>query len=75
VVLLMSPEYLRSYPKAPRTATVMRERSPTRPTMRFVDLKRQWDMQSLHRAHERLVAEEPRSSTACVRSCWSADLS
>ena len=61
-VRLMSPEYVRPYVKAQknddRDAEAIAE-AATRPTMRFVPLKseEQLDMQSLHRARERLVAE------------------
>jgi transposase len=58
----MSPEYVRPYVKAQkndaRDAEAIAE-AATRPTMRFVELKSeaQLDMQSLHRARDRLVAE------------------
>ena len=61
-VRLMSPEYVRPYVKAQknddRDAEAIAE-AATRPTMRFVAVKSetQLDMQSLHRARERLVAE------------------
>jgi transposase len=61
-VRLMSPEYVRPYVKAhkndDRDAEAIAE-AATRPTMRFVDLKsaEQLDMQVLHRARDRLVAE------------------
>lgn len=61
-VRLMSPEYVRPYVKATkndeRDAEAIAE-AATRPTMRFVAIKSetQLDMQSLHRARERLVAE------------------
>jgi transposase len=61
-VRLMSPEYVRPYVKAQkndeRDAEAIAE-AATRPTMRFVAIKSeaQLDMQSLHRARERLVAE------------------
>jgi len=60
-VRLMSPEYVRPYVKAQknddRDAEAIAE-AATRPTMRFVDLKseEQLDMQTLHRARSRLVA-------------------
>src|SRR4051794_974993 len=60
VVRLMSPEYVRPYVKAQKTddrdAEAIAE-AATRPTMRFVPLKSeaQLDLQSLHRARERLV--------------------
>ena len=61
-VRLMSPEYVRPYVKAhkndDRDAEGIAE-ATTRPTMRFVDLKSQGqlDMQTLHRSRDRLVAE------------------
>jgi transposase len=61
-VRLMSPEYVRPYVKAQknddRDAEGIAEAS-LRPTMRFVPVKSeaQSDLQSLHRARERLVAE------------------
>jgi transposase len=61
-VRLMSPEYVRPYVKAQknddRDAEAIAE-AATRPTMRFVELKSeaQLDMQTLHRARDRLVAE------------------
>jgi len=59
---LMSPEYVRPYVKAQknddRDAEAIAE-AATRPTMRFVTLKseNQLDMQTLHRARDRLVME------------------
>jgi transposase len=61
-VRLMPPEYVRPYVKAQknddRDAEAIAE-AATRPTMRFVRLKTesQLDMQALHRARDRLVAE------------------
>jgi transposase len=61
-VRLMSPEYVRPYVKAhkndDRDAEAIAE-AATRPTMRFVELKseQQLDMQTLHRARDRLVGE------------------
>jgi transposase len=61
-VRLMSPEYVRPYVKAQknddRDAEAIAE-AATRPTMRFVEVKseEQLDMQSLHRARHRLVGE------------------
>src|SRR6478736_1094335 len=61
-VRLMSPEYVRPYVKAQknddRDAEAIAE-AATRPTMRFVALKseEQLDMQSLHRARDRVVGE------------------
>src|SRR3954447_23400421 len=63
-VRLMSPEYVRPYVKAQknddRDAEAIAE-AATRPTMRFVELKSetQLDMQSLHRARDRLGGERP----------------
>lgn len=59
-VRLMSPEYVKPYVKAQKTddrdAEAIAE-AATRPTMRFVSLKSeaQLDLQVLHRARERLV--------------------
>jgi transposase len=61
-VRLMSPEYVRPYVKAQknddRDAEAIAE-AATRPTMRFVELKSetQLDMQTLYRARDRLVGE------------------
>ena len=61
-VRLMSPEYVRPYVKAQknddRDAEGIAE-AATRPTMRFVELKSQdqLDMQTLHRSRDRLVSE------------------
>jgi transposase len=61
-VRLMSPEYVQPYAKAQknddRDAEAIAE-AATRPTMRFVELKNeaQLDMQSLHRACDRLIGE------------------
>lgn len=61
-VRLMSPEYVRPYIKShkndDRDAEAIAE-AATRPTMRFVDLKSetQLDIQTLHRARDRLVGE------------------
>lgn len=61
-VRLMSPEYVRPYVKAQknddRDAEGIAE-AATRPTMRFVEVKsqEQLDMQTLHRSRDRLVAE------------------
>lgn len=61
-VRLMSPEYVRPYIKAQknddRDAEGIAE-AASRPTMRFVDLKsqEQLDLQTLHRVRSRLVAE------------------
>lgn len=61
-VRLMSPEYVRPYVKAQknddRDAEAIAE-AATRPTMRFVELKGQdqLDIQSLHRVRDRLIGE------------------
>jgi transposase len=61
-VRLMSPEYVRPYVKAhkndDRDAEAIAE-AATRPTMRFVELKseKQLDLQTLHRSRSRLVSE------------------
>jgi transposase len=61
-VRLMSPEYVRPYVKAQknddRDAEAIAE-AASRPTMRFVELKseEQLDMQTLHRVRDRLVGE------------------
>ena len=61
-VRLMSPEYVRPYVKAQknddRDAEAIAE-AATRPTMRFVQLKseEQLDMQTLHRVRDQLVGE------------------
>ena len=61
-VRLMSPEYVRPYIKAQknddRDAEGIAE-AATRPTMRFVEVKaqEQLDIQTLHRSRDRLVAE------------------
>src|SRR4029077_19017207 len=61
-VRLMSAEYVRPYVKSQknddRDAEAIAE-AATRPTMRFIELKseEQLDMQTLHRARDRLVGE------------------
>jgi transposase len=61
-VRLMSPEYVKPYVKAhkndDRDAEAIAE-AATRPTMRFVELKseEQLDLQTLHRSRSRLVSE------------------
>ena len=61
-VRLMSPEYVRPYVKAQkndnRDAEAIAE-AATRPTMRFVELKseEQLDIQTLHRVRDQLVGE------------------
>jgi transposase len=59
-VRLMSPEYVRPYVKAQknddRDAEAIGE-AATRPTMRWLKSEDQLDMQTLHRARERLVGE------------------
>ena len=61
-VRLMSPEYVRPYVKAQKNDNRDAEgiaEATTRPTMRFVELKSQdqLDMQTLHRSRDRLVGE------------------
>jgi len=61
-VRLMSPEYVRPYVKAHKNNNRDAEgigEAATRPTMRFVKLKNQdqLDMQTLHRSRERRVGE------------------
>ena len=61
-VRLMSPEYVRPYVKAQKNDDLDAEaiaEAASRPTMRFVEVKSQAqsDIQALHRARERLVAE------------------
>src|SRR6266550_8554773 len=61
-VRLMSPEYVRPYVKAQKNDELDAEaiaEAATRPTMRFVTVKSQYqsDVQALHRARERLVSE------------------
>ena len=76
-VRLMSPEYVRPYVKGQknddRDAEAIAE-AATRPTMRFVELKSeaQLDMQSLHRARDRLVGERTALINQLRASCWSA---
>jgi transposase len=76
-VRLMSPEYVRPYVKAQknddRDAEAIAE-AATRPTMRFVPVKSQAqsDLQSLHRARERLVGDRTPSSIICAPCCSSA---
>src|SRR5207248_2922565 len=73
----MSPEYVRPYANAQknddRDAEAIAE-AATRPTMRFVELKseQQLDMQTLHRARDRLVGERTALIISCAPSCWSA---
>src|SRR5204863_6115126 len=59
---LMSPEYVRPYVEAQKNDELDAEaiaEAATRPTMRFVTVKSQYqsDVQALHRARERLVSE------------------
>ena len=61
-IRLMSPEYVRPYVKAQKNDDRDAERiaeAASRPTMRFVELKsqEQLDIQTLHRVRSRLVAE------------------
>ncbi|MFK4064206.1 IS110 family RNA-guided transposase [Brucella anthropi] len=71
-VRLMSPEYVRPYVKAQknddRDVEAIAE-AATRPTMRFVELKseEQLDVQTLHRVRDRLVGERT-SLTNQIRS-------
>lgn len=71
-IRLMSPEYVRPYVKAQknddRDAEAIAE-AATRPTMRFVELKseEQLDIQTLHRVRDRLVGERT-SLTNQIRS-------
>lgn len=71
-VWLMSPEYVRPYVKAQknddRDAEAIAE-AASRPTMRFVELKteEQLDVQTLHRVRDRLVGERT-SLTNQIRS-------
>ena len=71
-IRLMSPEYVRPYVKAQknddRDAEAIAE-AATRPTMRFVTLKSeaQLDVQTLHRVRDRLVGERT-SLTNQIRS-------
>jgi transposase len=71
-VRLMSPEYVRPYVKAQknddRDAEAIAE-AASRPTMRFVELKseEQLDIQTLHRVRDRLVGERT-SLTNQIRS-------
>jgi transposase len=71
-VRLMSPEYVRPYVKAQknddRDAEAIAE-AATRPTMRFVELKseEQLDVQTLHRVRDRLVGDRT-SLTNQIRS-------
>ena len=76
-VRLMSPEYVQPYVKAQknddRDAEAIAE-AATRPTMRFVELKSQdqLDLQTLHRARStRGGGQKDPCSTSCVRSCSS----
>ena len=68
----MSPEYVRPYVKAQknddRDAEGIAE-AATRPTMRFVELKGQdqLDMQTLHRSRDRLVRGANRSDQPVAR--------
>ncbi|MCQ1775510.1 IS110 family transposase, partial [Neorhizobium galegae] len=71
-IRLMSPEYVRPYVKAQknddRDAEAIAE-AASRPTMRFVELKseEQLDIQTLHRVRDRLVGERT-SLTNQIRS-------
>ena len=71
-VRLMSPEYVRPYVKAQknddRGADAIAE-AATRPTMRFVELKTQdqLDIQTLHRSRDRLIGERTASADTSYR--------
>ena len=74
----MSPEYVRPYVKAQknddRDAEAIAE-AATRPTMRFVALKseEQLDMQTLHRARDQAVGERTslmNQITRCSARAW-----
>jgi transposase len=75
-IRLMSPEYVRPYIKAQknddRDAEGIAE-AATRPTMRFVELKsqHQLDMQTLHRSRDRLIGERTALINQCAPFCWS----
>jgi transposase len=58
-IRLMSPEYVRPYIKAQKNDAERIAEAASRPTMRFVELKsqEQLDIQTLHRVRSRLVAE------------------
>lgn len=64
----MSPEYVRPYVKAQKNDDRDAE-AATRPTMRFVELKSeaQLDVRTLHRVRDRLVGERT-SLTNQIRS-------
>ena len=73
----VSPEYVRPYIKPQknddRDAEGIAE-AATRPTMRFVELKSQdqLDMQTLHRSRDRLVGERTAPDQSVARHfCWS----
>ncbi|PYE39478.1 transposase [Rhizobium sp. PP-F2F-G20b] len=72
-VRLMSPEYVRPYVKAQkndeRDAEGIAERA-SRPTMQFVELKsqEQLDIQTLHRVRSRLVADDIDQPAPCGSS-------
>src|SRR5205807_6771170 len=76
VVRLMSPAYVQPYVKAQkndeRDAEAIAE-AATRPTMRYVEIKSeaQLEVQSLHRVRGRLVAERTALINQLRRSCWS----
>jgi transposase len=74
----MSPEYVRPYIKAQknddRDAEGIAE-AATRPTMRFVELKSQdqLDMQTLHRSRDRLVGERTALINQLRAILWSEE--
>jgi transposase len=77
-IRLMSPENVWPYVKAQKTYDRDAEgiaEAATRPTMRFVEMKieDQLDMQTPHRSRERLVGE--RTAISCAQSFWNAALS
>lgn len=79
-IRLMSPEYVRPYVKAQknddRDAEAIAE-AATRPTMRFVTLKSeaQLDIQTLHRVRDQLVGERTALMNQIRSACWSAAMS
>ena len=69
-VLLINPRFVKPFVKGSKNDAADAEgifEAALRPTMRFVPVKstEQQDLQSLHRARERLSAPEPHSSTIC----------
>jgi transposase len=77
-VRFMSPEHFRLYVKTHKNDDRDAEgiaKAATRPTMRSVELKSQdqRDIQTLHRARDRLVARGQRRSIRSERSCLSVE--